>query len=137
MVFMLFMVSIVFKKFENNKCLNGKTQNNPGVNALTWKRCTEDIYIGLIVLEIGAPSTVSNFNDSMVEMVRVLARFGVIPGSDSIVCCNKKDKARTYQMNRKEMDFLKHQRKQTRVIQRGFGYGHEEKEEKTYVVGKF
>ena len=47
----------------------------------------------------------------------------------------KENKAKIYQQNRKEMDFLKHQRKQIRAIRRGFGYGDEEKEGKTYGTG--
>ena len=94
---MLFVISIVFKNLEIKKLLNDKTQNNPGVNALTWKFCSKYIYVVLIVLEIGTVSTVINFKDSMVGMVRILAWFGIIPGSDAIACCNKKNKAKIYQ----------------------------------------
>ena len=70
---MLFVISIVFKNLEIKKLLNDKTQNNPGVNALTWKFCSKYIYVVLIVLEIGTASTVINFKDSIVGMVRILA----------------------------------------------------------------
>ena len=87
----------------------------------------------MIVLEIGTTPAVINFNDGLVGLLRVIAIFGIIPSSDSIACYNEKGKARIYQMNRKEMDLLKHQRK--RAIQRGFGDRGEEKEEKTNGTG--
>ena len=51
------------------KCLHGKTQtNNEGINALIWKSCPKDIYVGLNVLEISTASTMIVFNDGMVGM---------------------------------------------------------------------
>ena len=52
-----------------------------------------------------------SFNAGMVGMFRVLAKLGIILGSNSIDSCNKRDKARIYQMNKKEIDLVKHQRR--------------------------
>lgn len=54
----------------------GKTQNNnERINALLWKRCPKDIYVGLTVLEIGTASAVINFSESMVGMVRQMGYY--------------------------------------------------------------
>ena len=55
-----------FKNLKIKKCLLGKTQNNDAVNALIWKRCPKDNYVGLTVLEIGTASSVINFNDGRI-----------------------------------------------------------------------
>ena len=102
----------VLKPLKLKKCLHGITQHYEGLNALIWKRCPKNIYVGLTVLAIGTASAVTNFNHGMAGILKVLAKLDVIPGSNSINCCNKRDKDRIYQMNRKEMDFVKHQRKQ-------------------------
>ena len=109
----------VFKILEIKKCLYGRTQNNDGV------------VLELLELDIGTASEVINFNDDMAEMLRVLAKLGIKPGNNSIDYCNKKDKARIYQMSRKEMDLVKHQCKQIRAIRKGFGDRDEGKKEKT------
>ena len=44
----------IFKNFKIKICLHGKTQNNERVNALIWKSCPKDIYVGLTGPEIGA-----------------------------------------------------------------------------------
>ena len=41
---------------------------------------SKNIYVGLTVLEIGTASAVTNFDDGMVGMLRVLVKLGVIPG---------------------------------------------------------
>ena len=53
----------------------------------------------------------------MVGMLRVSAKFSIIPGSNSIDYFNKREKSRV-QMNRKEMDLVKHKRKQMRAIRK-------------------
>ena len=66
-------------------------------------------------------------------MLKVLTKLVIIPGSNSIGYCNKRDKVRIYhQMNMKEMDLVKHQGKQIQAIRKGFGDQDEEKEGKTY-----
>ena len=85
-----------FKNLEIKKCLHGKTENNEEVNVLIWKRCPQNIYVELTVLEIGTASTVINFNDGMIGMLRVLAKLGIIPSSNFIDYCNKRDKDRIY-----------------------------------------
>ena len=53
-----------------------KTQNNnERINALLWKRCPKDIYVGLTVLEIGTASAVIHFSDPMVGMVRQMGYY--------------------------------------------------------------
>ena len=74
------------------KCLHGKTQHYEGLNALIWKRCPKNIYVGLTVLEIGTASAVTNFNHGMAGILKVLAKLDIIPGSNSINCCNKRDR---------------------------------------------
>ena len=44
----------------------------------------------------------------MVRMLLVLGKLGIIPASNFIGYCNKKGKARIYQVNRKKMDLVKH-----------------------------
>ena len=100
----------VLKPLKLKKC-HVKTQHYEGLNALIWKRCQKNAYVGLTVLETGTASAVTNFNHGMAGILKVLAKLDVIPGGNSINCCNKRDKDRIYQMNRKEMDFVKHQRK--------------------------
>ena len=67
----------------------------------------------MTVLEIGTTSAVINFNAGTVGMFRVLAKLGIILGSNTIDSCNKRDKARIYQTNKKEIDLVKHQRRLT------------------------
>ena len=74
------------------KCLHGKTQNNnEGINAIIWKRCPKDVYVGLTVPEIGTASAVINFSDGMVGITKVLTKLEVIPGSKCITYCHQKD----------------------------------------------
>ena len=120
------------------KCLHGKTQNNnEGLNAIIWKRCPKDVYVGLTVIEIGTASAVINFNDGMVGITKVLTKLGMIPGSKCMSYCYQKDQKRIYQMNRKETDTVKHRRKQLRAKRKGFVDRDEEKEGKTYGAGEF
>ena len=90
----------------------------------------------MTVLGIGTTSSVINFNDGRVWTLRVLTKLVIILGSNSICYCNKRDKGRIYQMNMKEMDLVKHQRRQTRAIREGFGDQDEEKERKIYGTGE-
>ena len=69
-------------------------------------------------------------------MLGVLTKLVIILGSNSIGYCNKRDKGRIYQMNMKEMDLVKHQRRQIRAIRKGFGDQDEEKEGKTCGTGE-
>ena len=74
----------VFKNLEIKKCLHSKTQNNEGVNALIWKP-TKHIFAGFIGLYLRmVASAVINFNDVMVGILRVLAKLGIIPGSNTV-----------------------------------------------------
>ena len=98
----------IFKNLEIKKCLHGKTKNNEEGNAVIWKHCPKDFYVGLTVLEIGTASVEINVNDSVAGMLRVLATLGIIPGSSFIDYCNKRDKARIFQTNRKQMELVKH-----------------------------
>ena len=59
-----------------------KKQNNKGVNALIWKHCPKDIYEGVNAFEICAVSVVISFNDAMVGLFRVLAKFDIITDSN-------------------------------------------------------
>ena len=54
-----------------------------------------------------------------------------ISGSNSIEHCNKKDKARIYQMSRSEMQLAK---QQIWAMQKGFSDQHEENKRKTYGI---
>ena len=90
----------------------------------------------MTVLEIGTASVLININDGMVGMLRVLAKLGIIPGSSFIDYCKERDKARIYQMNRKQMELVKRQRKQIRAIRKGLGDRDEEKERITYGTGE-
>ena len=120
------------------KCFHGKTQNNnEGLNAIIWKCCPKDVYVGLTVLEIGTASAVINFNDGMVGITKVLTKLGMIPGSKCITYCHQKDLKRIYQMNRKETVSKKDRRKQLRAKRKGFGDRDEEKEGRTYGAGEF
>ena len=108
-----------------------------GLNAIIWKRCPKDIYVGLTVLETGTASAVINFNDGMVGITKVLTKLGMIPGSKCITYCHQKDLKRIYQMNRKETVSEKHHRKQLRAKRKRFGDRDEEKEGKTYGAAEF
>ena len=54
-------------------------------------------------------SVVTNFIDSMVWMLTVSVKLGIVTGSNSIDYCNHWNKATIYKMKRKEMDLVKHQ----------------------------
>ena len=92
----------IFKNFEIRKILHGKTENNEGVNFLIWKHCPKTNNVGLTVTEIGAASAVINFDDDIVGIIRTLAKLGIIPGSNSIEYYNEREKARIYQIIRKQ-----------------------------------
>ena len=49
-------------------------------------------------------SVVTNFIDSMVWMLTVSAKLGIVTGSNSIDYCNHWNKTTIYKMKRKEMD---------------------------------
>lgn len=72
------------------------------------KRCQKNIYLGVAVLEISAASAVIKFNDGKVGMFRVLVRLGIIPGSNCIDYCKQIEQAKIYQINRKELNSVKH-----------------------------
>lgn len=52
----------------------------------------------------------------MVGMLRVLAKLGIILGSNTTDYYNKRDKARIYRIDTKEIDLVKPQGKQIRAI---------------------
>lgn len=79
-----------------------------GIHILTWKR-PRDILAGSTVFEVSTASAEINFNADTVGMLIVLAKLGITPGSNCIDYFNQRDHARIYQMNRKEMDSVKHQ----------------------------
>ena len=58
-----------------------------------WKR-PKNIWVGLTAVEAGTASAVINFNNSMVGMLRILAKLGVIPDSNCTDYCNHRDHAR-------------------------------------------
>lgn len=68
------------------------------------------MYLGLIA------SAVINFSYVVVGMLRVLAKLRIIPGSNTTEYCNKRDNARTYRIDTKEIDLVKPQGKQIRAI---------------------
>ena len=61
-------------------------------------------------------SAVINFSYVMVGMLRVLAKLGIILGSNTTDYYNKRDKARIYRIDTKEIDLVKPQGKQIRAI---------------------
>ena len=52
----------------------------------------------------------------MVGMLKVLAKLRIIPGSNTTEYCNKRDNARIYRIDTKEIDLVKPQGKQIRAI---------------------
>ena len=50
-----------------SKCLHGSTQNNESLNALVWKRCAKDVFVGINVLNLGCCSAIINFNDFIIR----------------------------------------------------------------------
>ena len=82
---------------------------------------------------MGTALAVINFDDSMVEMLRVLAELGNIPGSNSSIVI-KETKLKFTKWTGKEL--LKHQRKQLWAIRKGFGDRDVGKEGKTYRAGE-
>lgn len=66
----------------SKKCLYRKTQNsNDSINNVIWKSWPKYIYVGRIVLEIGTPSAVINFNEeNSGNIKRVFKELGINPG---------------------------------------------------------
>ena len=73
-------------------CLHGKNQNNnEALNAIIWKRCPKDVYVGQTALEIGAASAVINFNEGLAGMLNVYLEVGINPGKNCITFCNQRE----------------------------------------------
>ena len=54
------------------KCLHGKTQNNnESLNGLIWKRCSKDVFVGRVTLELSITSAVIAFNDGLSGIIEV------------------------------------------------------------------
>ena len=63
-----------------SKCLHGQTQNNnESLNALIWKRCPKDFFIGKKVLEISMNSAIIAFNDGSTALEKVISAGGIEP----------------------------------------------------------
>ncbi|XP_065679012.1 uncharacterized protein LOC136093725 [Hydra vulgaris] len=64
-----------------SKSLHGSTQNNnESLNALIWKHCLKDVYVGIDVLNLGCCSATINFNDALNGIIRVFEKLYLKPG---------------------------------------------------------
>lgn len=66
-----------------------------------------------------------------------LGKWGIIPVSNCVDYCSHRNQTRIYQLNKKEMDSLMHERKQRQAIRKRYGNQDEEKGAKTYGAGEF
>ncbi|MBY0580841.1 MAG: hypothetical protein K2P53_04080 [Rickettsiales bacterium] len=120
------------------RCLHGKTQNNnEALNAIIWKRCPKDIYVGQTALEIGAASAVINFNEGLAGILNVYLELGINPGENCIKFCNQRDNQKIKNIAKKSTDKVKHRRKQIRAKRKGYIDQDEEREGIAYGPGNF
>jgi hypothetical protein len=104
-----------------SRCLHGKTQNsNESINAVIWKRCPKEVFVGRITLEISVASAVIAFNDGISGILDVFEYLNISPGSFATQYCTKTDKARIKMMEKKSLDKQKQRRKHLRAQRKGF-----------------
>ncbi|XP_065678497.1 uncharacterized protein LOC136093423 [Hydra vulgaris] len=120
------------------KCLHGKTQNNnEALNAIIWKRCPKDVYVGQTALEIGTASAVINFNEGLAGMLNVYSELGINPGKNCITFCNQRDSQKIKNIATKLTDEVKQRRKQIRAKRKGYSDQDKESEGIAYSPGSF
>jgi hypothetical protein len=104
-----------------SKCLHGQTQNNnESLNALIWKRCPKDFFIGKKVLEISMNSAIIAFNDGSTAVEKVISAGGIEPSIFMQEGLRKLDCNRIKKMNHKSSAKGKIRRKQLRAIKKGY-----------------
>ena len=120
------------------KCLHGTTQNkNEALNGVIWQKCPKKVYVERFTLEIGVCSAVINFNSDSQGIIKVLENCSISPGHFTKLFCEKKDKSRVDNMNRKSTGKVKLIRKQLLARRKGYADKHLETEGVTYGAGKF
>jgi hypothetical protein len=121
-----------------SKCLHGSTQNNnESLNALIWKRCPKDVYVGIDVLNLGCSSAIINFNDGLNGINGVFEKLYLKPGHYSSSFFASSDLKRVKNMEKKCNEKEKSRRKQLRSIRKGFSDKDEEEESICYGAGEF
>ena len=104
-----------------SKCLHRQTQNNnESLNALIWKRCPKDFFIGKKVLEISMNSAIIAFNDGSTAVDKVISAGGIEPSIFMQEGLRKLDCNQIKKMNHKSSAKGKIRRKQLRAIKKGY-----------------
>ena len=89
------------------------------MNAIIWKRCPKDVYVGQTALEIGAASAVINFNEGLAGMLNVYLELGINPGKNCNTFFNQRDSQKIKNIAKKSTDKVKQRRKQIRAKRKG------------------
>ena len=119
-----------------SKCLHGSTQNNnESLNALVWKRCPKDVFVGIDVLNLGCCSAIINFNDGLNGINKIFEKLYLKPGHYSSSFLALSDLKRVRNMEKKCNE--KSRGKQLRSIHKGFLDKDEEEESLCYGAGEF
>ena len=84
-----------------SKCLHESTQNNKSLNALVWKRCPKDVFVGIDVLNLGCCSAIINFNDGLNGINRVFEKLYLKSGHYSSSFLASSDLKRVRNMEKK------------------------------------
>ena len=120
------------------KCLDCETQNNnEAINALIWKRCPKDVFVGKMTLDIGVSSAIINWNDGDAGLLRLFSKASIVPGKYTNAGFQAADQARIREMNYKCSDPVKNKRKRMRGARKGYEDKHKDKEGDVYVSGEF
>ena len=83
-------------------CLHASTQNNnESLNALVWKHCPKDVFVGIDVLNLGCYSAIINFNDGLNGINRVFEKLYLKPGhySSSFLASSDLKRVRNMEKN--------------------------------------
>lgn len=133
----------VYQRLANDellkRCLRGKTQNaNESLHSIIWNKCGKDTFVGKQKICTAVAEGVSEFNQGCMTTANFKwSVFGVSPGENTTVICQKRDKRRIQQSVKRLQNAYKQARKQKKYCKTKEQKKQKEKEGPTYGAGQF